>query len=82
MRKLGLAPGSPAQRSVLATVRAIAAADALPGPADCATDFAPGRARVRRVSGHNLWLLYRFDAIHIDVLTVRNQPPVPVEPNG
>jgi len=82
MRKLGLAPGSPGQRSVLATVRAIAEADVLPGPADFATDFAPGRARVRRVSGHNLWVLYRFDAIHVDVLTVRNQPPVPVEPNG
>lgn len=81
MRRLGLTPGSPAQRSVLAAVRAIADADALPGPADFETNFAPGRANVRRVSKQNLWVLYRFDAAHVDVLTVRGEPPVPVDPN-
>ena len=79
MRRLGMAPGSTAQRSVLATVRAIADADALPGPADFETAFAPGLAQVRRVSGQNLWVLYRFDATHVDVLTVRNDPPVPAD---
>jgi hypothetical protein len=78
MRRLGVTPGSPAQRNVLATVRAIADADALPGPADFETHFAPGRANVRRVAGQNLWLLYRFDGTHVDVLTVRSDPPVPV----
>ena len=59
MRRLGLTPGSPAQRSLLATVRAIADATALPGPGDFETAFAPGRAHVRRASSQNLWVLYR-----------------------
>ena len=59
MRRLGLTPGSPAQRSLLATVRAIADATALPGPGDFETAFAPGRAHVRRASSQNLWALYR-----------------------
>jgi len=80
MRRLGLRPGSPTQRSVLATVRAIADANALPGPADFETTFAPGRAHVRRVSGQNLWVLYRFDVSHVDVITVRNEPPIPLHP--
>jgi hypothetical protein len=61
-------------------VRAIADAEALPGPADFETAFAPGRANARRVSGHNLWVLYRFDATYVDVLTVRNEPPLPADP--
>jgi len=81
MRRLGLAPGSSAHRSVLAAVRTIADADVLPGPADFETTFAPGRAQARRVSGQNLWVLYRFDATHVDVLTVRNDPPIPADPN-
>jgi hypothetical protein len=81
MRRLGLTPGSPAQRSVLATVRAIADADALPGRTDFETTFTPGYANVRRVSGHNLWVLYRFDAAFVDVLTVRSEPPVPIDPH-
>ena len=81
MRRLGLTPGSPTQRRVLATVRAIADADTLPGPGDFETSFAPGRASVRRVAGQNLWILYRFDAAHVDVLTVRSEPPVPVDLN-
>jgi len=36
---------------------------------------------VRRVLGQNLWVLYRFDATHVDVLTVRSEPPIPVDPN-
>jgi hypothetical protein len=79
-RRLGLAPSSPAFKSVLATVRAIADASALPGPADFETEFAPGRAHVRRVPGQNLWLLYRFDATYVDVLAVRSDPPVPADP--
>jgi len=79
MRRLGLAPGSAAQRSVMATVRAIAGDAALPGHADFETAFSPGRANVRRVSGHNLWVLYRFDESHVDILTVRDEPPVPVD---
>jgi hypothetical protein len=79
-RLIGLTPGSVALRSVLATIGAIADSDPLPGPADFETEFAPGRAHVRRVSGQNLWVLYRFDAVHVDVLTVRRDPPIPYEP--
>jgi hypothetical protein len=63
-------------------VRAIADAPTLPGPVDFETEFAPGRAYVRRVSGENLWVLYRFDAIYLDVLAVRGDPPVPVDPTN
>ena len=80
-QRLGLAPGSAMLRTVLATARAIADASVLPGPVDFETDFAPGRAHVRRVPRQNLWVLYRFDATHVDVLTVRTDPPVPAEPN-
>ncbi len=62
---------------MVATIRTIAEADTLPGTADFETDFAPGRAHVRRVLGQNLWVLYRFDATHVDVLTVRDDPPIP-----
>jgi hypothetical protein len=79
-RRLGLAPGSESLRAVGATVRAIADATALPGPIDFETEFAPGRAYVRRVSGQNLWILFRFDATHVDVLTVRTDPPIPADP--
>lgn len=79
MGRLGLSPGSPVQRSVLATVRAISDAETLPGSADFETAFVPGRAIVRRVSKQNLWILYRFDSVYVDVLTVRNAPPVPLD---
>ncbi len=77
-RRLGLVPGSTSLQSALATIRAIADADVLPGPADFETEFAPGRAHVRRVSGKNLWVLYRFSDTHVDVLAVRADPPVPL----
>jgi hypothetical protein len=73
-----LVAGSTPLHAVLVTIRAIADADVLPGPIDFETDFAPGRAYVRRVSGQNLWVLYRFDARHVDVLNVRSDPPIPV----
>lgn len=75
---LGLSPGSPGFRAVLATVAALASADELPGPGDDETTFGVGRAFVRRVSGRNVWVLYRFDEQRIFALTVRNKPPVPI----
>jgi hypothetical protein len=77
--RLGLTLGSTRLRSVLATISAITGTEVLPGPIDFETEFAPGRAYVRRVSGENLWLLFRFDATHVDILTVRGDPPVPAE---
>jgi hypothetical protein len=61
----------------MATVDALAAAQELPGPSDVRSRFAPGYAYVRRVPGSNLWIWYRFDDDHVDVLTIKNEPPVP-----
>ena len=51
----------------------------LPGAADHGTEFSPGRAYVRRVAGQNLWILYRFAADHVFIMTARAEPPVPVD---
>jgi len=75
----GLSPGSASFRAVFATVAALANADELPGPADDETKFGPGRAFVRRVSGRNVWILYRFDEDHVYAMTTRGQPPVPID---
>jgi hypothetical protein len=57
----GESPCSVGFRAVFATVAALANADELPGAGDEETKFGPGRAFVRRVSGRNVWILYRFD---------------------
>jgi hypothetical protein len=77
--ELGLTPGSPGFRAVFATVAALTNDDELPGPGDDETTFGVGRAFVRRVSGRNVWILYRFDEDHVYAMTVRGQPPVPLE---
>jgi hypothetical protein len=28
---------------------------------------------------HNIWLLYRFDAEHVYLMTARAEPPVPLD---
>ena len=76
--RLGVHTGSPAQRAVSAALRALASTT-LPGGGDYETPFSPGTAHVRRVPGHNVWILYRFDDAHVFVMTARNQPPVPVD---
>jgi hypothetical protein len=76
--RLGVVAGSPGYRAVSATMRALAAAD-LPGAGDSETSFSPGKAYVRRVTGQNLWLLYRFDDEQVFIMTARGQPPVPAD---
>jgi hypothetical protein len=66
--ELGLPPRSPGFRAVFAALAALADAGE-PGLADYETAFAPGRAFVRRVSGRNAWILYRFDDEHVFGLT-------------
>ena len=78
VENLGVRAGSPPYRGVSSTMRALSSAD-LPGIGDYETSFSPGRAFVRRVLGHNLWVLYRFDDDHVFVMTVHNRPPVPVD---
>jgi hypothetical protein len=64
---------------VFATVAALADAKELPAVGDDETKFGPGRAFVRRVSGRNVWILYRFDDDHLFALTARGEPPVPAD---
>jgi hypothetical protein len=58
-------------------IDALVQAEMLPGPNDVSSKFAPGHAHVRRVPKHNLWLWYRFDADHVTLLSVKEEPPVP-----
>jgi hypothetical protein len=76
---IGVRPKTAPYRAVFAAIGALEDAETLPGPGDHETRFVPGRAYVRRVSGHNVWILYRFDANHIFVITARAQPPVPLD---
>jgi hypothetical protein len=79
LNALSVNPGSHAFRAVFATIAALAKTDELPGPADYEASFSPGRAYVRRVTSHNVWLFYRFDADHVFLLTARREPPVPID---
>jgi hypothetical protein len=77
VRALGVVNGSPAGVAIGATIMALAKAVELPGPADARTTFHPGLANVRRVPGRNFWILYRFDEVYVEVLSLRDAPPVP-----
>jgi hypothetical protein len=57
----------------------LASAEVLPDHADFETAFRPGRAFVRRVPKQNLWIWYRFDADHVSLISITDQPPVPEE---
>lgn len=61
--ELGLRPGSPGFRAVFSTIAALAATEELPG----------------RVSGQNVWVLYRFDDARVFAMTTRSQPAVPID---
>ena len=74
---LGVHAKSPEYRAVFGAIAALADADELPGSSDQETSFAPGGAFVRRVSDLDAWLLYRFDAERLFVMTARGEPPVP-----
>ncbi len=79
LAKLGVKPRTARHRALNATMASLARADELPGPADFVASFHPGYVHVRRVTGFNLWILYRFDATFLDVVTVRDEPPPPIE---
>ena len=78
VERLGVLAGSPSYRAVSSTMRALASAQ-LPGPGDFEMHFAPTKAHVRRVTGQNLWLVYRFDDDSVYIMTVRGQPPIPLD---
>ena len=75
--RMGVRPRSKRFTLVFVTIGVLARAVELPGR-DGRTAFPPGHAHVRRVPGENLWILYRFDEQHVFVMTVRDQPPVPI----
>jgi hypothetical protein len=73
--------GSPRAESLGRTVRALAAAEVLPGPSDYeAKGHAIGRAWVRRIGGRNMWLWYRFNSDEVVLVTVTTDPPIPIDP--
>jgi hypothetical protein len=62
------------------TVRALTAAEDLPGPSDFEATRKPfGRAWVRRVAGRNLWLWYRFNDEEVMLVAVTTDPPIPLD---
>jgi hypothetical protein len=79
MRALGIRSATPRSQAVFAAIRSLADADELPGPMDARAKFAPGYAHVRRVAGQNLWIWYRFDEEHVDMVTLQDQPPIPAD---
>jgi hypothetical protein len=66
------------RRALSSTLRAMLNAE-LPGPLDFEALIPPvERAWVRRVSGCNLWVFYRFDANALRAVTLAASPPVPM----
>lgn len=78
-QRLGIVTGTPRGQAVSATIRAVAAAAALPEAADFEAVFHPGRAYVRRVVKQNLWLWFRIDETHVTFVSLTDAPPAPVE---
>jgi hypothetical protein len=69
--------------AVARAIRSLTDATELPGASDFeATERPVGRAWVRRVSGRNLWLWYRFTEDEVLLITVTTEPPVPAEPSA
>jgi hypothetical protein len=79
VHRLGITTGSMRSRVLGSALASLASQTELPGVQDFETTFHPGRAFVRRVLGQNLWVLYRFDAVYLDILTVWDQPPIPLD---
>ncbi len=78
VRRQGLSSGTTSRRALSATIRVMLSAE-LPGPLDFEALIPPiRRAWVRRVSGCNLWVFYRFDADELRLVTLVTSPPVPV----
>src|SRR5262245_62062126 len=81
-RQFGRLSGSGSERSlaIARTVNALTSRDDLPGPGDFEAIEKPvGRAWVRRVSGRNIWLWYRFTNTEVLLLTLTTDPPIPVD---
>lgn len=76
IERLGIKAGSPEYRAVSAAMRALSTRD-VPLPGDFETAFAPTHAHVHRVAAVNVWLLYRFNASSLFLLTARGEPPIP-----
>ncbi|MEO0321507.1 MAG: hypothetical protein AAF447_00985 [Myxococcota bacterium] len=77
-------PGTPTGIALGRVVRNLLRTEVLPGSQDFEARRRPtGRAWVRRVPGHNLWLWYRFDETEVFLLALTADPPVPTDtPEG
>ncbi|HEU5074350.1 MAG TPA: hypothetical protein VFU02_09260 [Polyangiaceae bacterium] len=73
---IGARPNTAPHRAVFAAVGALGDAEALPGLDDTRHASLRGGHMCAGVPGQNVWLLYRFDADHVFVITARAQPPV------
>ncbi len=78
-RRLAIATGTSRAQAISAVVRALASAEALPEHTDLEVSFHPGRAFVRRVPKHNLWVWFRIDAEHVTLMSITDEPPIPLE---
>ena len=80
MARLKLAPGTVRGGAVGRNVAALLRAEDLPSALDTRARMPPTmEALVRRVAGQNVWLWYRVQGREIVLLTVTDEPPVPVE---
>jgi hypothetical protein len=79
VRRLGATSGSPAGVALNKTIRAMLSAK-LPGPQD-AEGLMPPVARYwfRRVPAFNLWLWFAFDDGELILVSLTDDPPVPVD---
>ena len=77
---LGITFGSPRSRAIGATIAALAHAELLPGALDYLAPIPPVQAAfVRRVTGENLWLWFRFDDVSVTIVNISSVPPTPAD---
>jgi len=76
---LGITNDTAAAKALARAIAAVAGYAALPSPLDTRAVIPPtGEAYVRRVTGQNLWIWYRFDAQLVTFVTLTCTPPPPV----
>ena len=62
-----------------AAIRSLVQTEVLPTPMDTIAAFGAGRAFVRRVPRENLWIWFQVADRHLELLAVKDEPPVPLD---
>lgn len=76
---LGITKDSPVSKALSRAIAALARAGTLPSALDTHAVIPPtSEAYVRRVTGENLWIWYRFDDDLVTLVTLTRTPPPPV----